>query len=397
MEWSRCTPGPALPRTLARIAQPVKDNRAERQPSAARPCMSMTMGPRPIGPRNARVPAFRQYRSRGSRIPCGHPTMHPSIASHPLRALCAVVVLALCACSPAAPGAPNEAAAGGAGPAQAARDPAAVRLNVRADGLPEDLRTVDAAATALARREDRDAILFNVVVRPRSNDPGKTASVTYSYYLPGSGRQVAVGFANMLIALPQDQVEAARRAGVLAMLQKSIDDASRPTVTEIAGRRGSPAPEALPQASVSFREAHAVALRAGLGNFDNAQLTLSARDPARRFAVWAFAGNFPGDDKARALYVDAQSGRAVAERDVYAATFEDDKRRASAELAASLDALRRRAGGGAGPGGSSCVDYCRESASQCRTSAYRSADAPSANAAASECTDAERRCTSTCP
>ena len=325
--------------------------------------------------------------------------MRQSNLPSPLRALSATLLLALAACSDAAP----DAVAGDL-PAQPARrvtgDPAAVRLKLRADGLPDDLREIDAAAMALARREDRDAVLFDVVVRPRSNDPGKTASVIYSYYLPGSRRQVAVSFVNMLVALPPDQVEAARRAGVLAMMQKSIDDANLPKVTEIAGRRGSPAPERLPPASVGFREAHTVALRAGLRRFDAAQLKASARDPAKRFAVWAFAGDFPGNDKSRAIYVDALSGRPVPEREVYAATFEDDKRRSGAELAAALDALRRSAGrgggGGGGQGGSSCLDYCAENAGQCRTAAYRNADTPSANAAATQCQDDERLCRSSC-
>ena len=54
--------------------------------------------------------------------------------------------------------------------------------------------------------------------------------------------------------------------------------------------------EPLPPASVDFREAHAVAVRAGLRKFDSARLKASTRDPAKRFAVWAFAGDFPGDD-----------------------------------------------------------------------------------------------------
>lgn len=323
--------------------------------------------------------------------------MRQSNPLSPLRALSAALLLALAACSDAAP----DAVAGDSSGQPARRttgDPAAVRLTLRTDGLPDDLREIDAAAAALARREDRDAMLFDVVVRPRSNDPGKTASVIYSYYLPASRRQVAVSFVNMLVALPPDQVEAARRAGVLAMMQKSIDDANLPKVTEIAGRRGSPAPEPLPPASVDFREAHAVAVRAGLRKFDSARLKASTRDPAKRFAVWAFAGDFPGDDKSRAIYVDARSGRPVPEREVHASTFEDDKRRSSAELAAALDALRRSAGGGGGgPGGSSCLDYCAESANQCRASAYANADAPSANAAASQCVDAERLCRSSCP
>ena len=324
--------------------------------------------------------------------------MRPSNAPRPAGLLCAVLLPALAACAPAAPG----AVAGGAeaaGSSSAIRDPMAVRLTLRADGLPDGLRELDIAAAALARREDRDAMLVGVVVRPRSNDPGQTASVIYSYYLPGSRRQVAVSFVNVSVALPPDQVEAARRAGVLAMMQKSIDDASLPKVTEITGRHDSPAPEPLPPASVDFREAHAVARRAGLRRFDDAQLKASARDPAKRFAVWAFAGDFPGDDRSRAIYVDARSGQPVAEREVYAATFEDDKRRAGAELAAALDALRRNAGrgGSRGAGGSSCLDYCAQTASQCRTAAYGNADAPGANAAASQCVDAERLCSSSCP
>jgi hypothetical protein len=84
---------------------------------------------------------------------------------------------------------------------------------------------------------------------------------------------------------------------------------------------------------------------------------------------------------------------------VYAATLEDDKRRSSAELAAALDALRRNAGrgGNGGSGGSSCLDHCAASASQCSTAAYRNTDTPSANAAASQCVDAERLCRSSCP
>jgi hypothetical protein len=274
-----------------------------------------------------------------------------------------------------------------------------VRLTLRADGLPDGLRELDAAAATLARREDRDAMLFDVVVYPPSNDPGKTASVIYSYYLPGSRRQVTVSFVNMQVALPPDQVEAARRAGVLAMMQKSIDDASLPTVTEITGRRGSPAPQPLPPASVDFRDAHAVALRAGLRRLVSAQLKASARDPAKRFAVWAFAGDFPGNDRSRAIYVDANSARAVPEREVYAATFEDEKRRASAELTAALDALRRQGGrgGNGGASGSSCLDYCASAASQCSTAAYRDTDTAGANAAASQCVDAERLCRSSCP
>lgn len=323
--------------------------------------------------------------------------MLQSIAPRPVRLLCAALLPVLAGCSPALPGAQSGTATSDAA-AAAAADPSSVRLTLRADGLPDDLTRLDAAAAALARREDRDATLFDVVVRPRSNDPGKTASVIYSFYLPGSRRQVAVSFVNISVALPPDQVEAARRAGVLAMMQKSIDDASLPKVTEIAGRRDAAAPAPLPPASVGFRAAHAVALRAGLRKFDSAQLKASARDPARRFAVWAFSGDFPGDDRSRAIYVDARSGQAVAERDVYASTFEDDKRRSSAELAAALDALRRAAGrGGGAPGGSSCQDYCAESAGQCRASAYRSTDTPSANAAASQCTDAERLCRSSCP
>ncbi len=324
--------------------------------------------------------------------------MRQSIASSRLRALSATVLLALAACSDGAPG-----AVAGELPGQPASrvpgDPAAMRLRLRADGLPDNLREIDTAAAALAGREDRDARLFDVVVRPRSNDPGKTAQVIYSYYLPGSRRQVAVAFVNMLVALPPDQVESARRAGVLEMIQKSIDDANLPKVTEIAGRRDSPAPEPLPPASVDFREAHAVALRAGLRSLNSAQLKASARDPARRFAVWAFAGDFPGNDKSRAIYVDARSGRVVAEREVYAVTFEDEQRRSSAELAAALDALRRSAGrgGGGGTGGSSCLDYCAANASQCTTAAYRTTDTPSAHAAASQCVDAERLCRSSCP
>lgn len=286
--------------------------------------------------------------------------MRPSIAWSLVRLLCAALLPSLAACSPAVPGARPEAA-------------------------------------ALARREDRDAMLFDVVVHPRSNDPGQTASAIYSYYLPRSRRQVAVSFVNIVVALPPDQVEAARRAGVLAMLQKSIDDASLPKVTEIAGRRGSPAPEPLPVRSVNFREAHAVALRAGLRKFDSAQLKASARDPAKRFAIWAFAGDFPGDDESRAIYVDARSGRQVAEREVYAVTFGEEKRRGSAEIAAAFDALRRSAGGGGGAGGSSCLDYCGERAGQCRASACRSADTPTANAAAGQCIDDERLCREGCP
>jgi len=329
--------------------------------------------------------------------------MLTSIASRPVRTLCAALLFALAACSPAAPGAPKEAAGGGAiaGATEraTAQDPAAVRLRLRADGLPDNLREIDAAAAALARREDRDAMLFDVVVLPRSNDPGKTAQVIYSYYLPGSRRQVAVLFVNMLVALPPDQVESARRAGVLEMIQKSIDDANLPKVVEIAGRRDSPAPEPLPPASVDFREAHLVALRAGLRRFGSAQLKSSARDPAKRFAVWAFAGDFPGNDKSRAIYVDALSGRPVPEREVYAATFEDEQRRASAELAAAFDALRRSAarGGGGGQGGSSCLDNCSYAASQCQVSTYGNTDTPSANRASAKCVDDERLCIETCP
>jgi hypothetical protein len=324
--------------------------------------------------------------------------MRQSNPQSPLRALSAMLLLALAACSDAAP----DAVAGDL-PGQPARsasgDPAAVRLQLRADGLPDNLREIDAAATALARRKERDAMLFDVVFRPRSNDPGKTASVTYSYYLPGSRREVTVVFVNMLVALPPDQVEPARRAGVLAMIQKSIDDANLPKVVESAGRRDSPAPEPLPPARVELREAHAVALRAGLRKFDGARLTASARDPAKRFAVWAFAGDFPGNDKSRAIYVDALSGRPVPEREVYAATFEDEQRRSSAETAAAFDALRRSAarGGGGGPGGSSCLDSCAYNASQCSTLAYRNTDTPSANAAATQCVADETRCRSTCP
>ena len=324
--------------------------------------------------------------------------MRQSIASSRLRALSATVLLALAACSDGAPG-----AVAGELPGQPASrvpgDPAAMRLRLRADGLPDNLREIDTAAAALAGREDRDARLFDVVVRPRSNDPGKTAQVIYSYYLPGSRRQVAVAFVNMLVALPPDQVESARRAGVLEMIQKSIDDANLPKVTEIAGRRDSPAPEPLPPASVDFREAHAVALRAGLRSLNSAQLKASARDPARRFAVWAFAGDFPGNDKSRAIYVDARSGRAVAEREVLCRHV---RRRAAP--------LQRRAGGSArrpAPqrrswrrwrhGRSSCLDYCAANASQCTTAAYRTTDTPSAHAAASQCVDAERLCRSSCP
>jgi hypothetical protein len=343
--------------------------------------------------------SIRQDRRSIPGAPAWHPAMQLSILSRPLRPLASALLLAVAACSPAVPGAAADpaAATGSATAARAAAaDPAAVRLAVRADGLPDELREIDAAAGALARREDPGATLINVVVSPRSNDPGKTASVIYSFYLPGSRRQVAISFVNMQVALPPDQVEAARRAGVLAMLQKSIDDASLPKVTEITARRGSPPPEALPPASVSFRAAHAVALRAGLSKLDGAQLKSSARDPAKRYAVWAFSGSFPGDEQSRALYVDALSGRLVAEREVYEATLEDEKRRVSAEIAATRNALQRSAGGG-GSGGSSCLDYCAQSASQCRASAYRDADAPSANAAAMQCTDAERRCESGCP
>jgi hypothetical protein len=135
----------------------------------------------------------------------------------------------------------------------------AAQLAVSGDGLPERTLELASAATEIATQSDRGAFLYRIDVSPRGNDPGHTASAVYSFYLPRRRTHIAVTFANVIVSLPPEQMEAMRHAGVLTQVQKSIDDANKPTTAELTDRNQWPVPLPLPQAKLGLREAYASA------------------------------------------------------------------------------------------------------------------------------------------
>jgi len=299
------------------------------------------------------------------------------------RATVALLLLFIAACAFATPG-------------KAAQDPAEVRLKLRADGLPDNLVELQAAAVTLARRSDKNAFLYGIKVSPKSSSGNRPASVSHSFFFPVLSQKASVSFVHVVNTLSPEDIESARRAGVLELFRKSFDELGKPQL--IIDREGSNSsrPVPLPPANLGFREAHTIAIRGGLRNFDGARLTASEKQSVARFSVWAFDGNFPGNREARNLYVSAIDGRIVAEGEVYDSTLADHYRKVDAELR-RLGALLRRNGDRGSGGTSSCAEYCAYSAEMCRSGTAGSTDVPGQNAAVGACVDAETLCSRGCP
>lgn len=226
------------------------------------------------------------------------------------------------------------------------------RLEV--DGQHWPLRVLELAQTAkeMVSKPNEPALMTRIHINLPNVNPPLTTSVHYEFYIPARQRRVSVGFANTDVALPADQMEAARRAGVADAMQASIDAAFAPQISELPPVNNALLLTPLVSKPIALEDAYQLARRVGLKRAESIDLETNTKDPKAPVMMWTFNGPHTLADS-KAIHIDALNGALIDEDQINATT----RAERDAEYAEYLKLLRSLVHPPA-RGGSNGSNYC---------------------------------------
>lgn len=230
---------------------------------------------------------------------------------------------------------------------------AAPQLEVDADYWPLHVDRLEEATTRMVNKKDDPAYLINIHINLPPVNPPIVTSVFYEYYLPKAGKRISVGYARTDASLPPDQMEAARRAGVADVFKAAEEAAAAPQFVDLPPTNDARALTPLIVKPIALKDAHKLALRAGLQRADTIDLETNIKDPANPVMMWTFHGPHTLEDS-KAVHIDALNGRLIDEDEINATT----RAERDAEYAEYLADLRSLIHPPSGSGGGDGTMYC---------------------------------------
>jgi hypothetical protein len=227
-----------------------------------------------------------------------------------------------------------------------------LRLEVDAGHWPLRVLELAQATKQMVSKPNAPAYLAKIHINLPDVNPPVMTSVHYEFYFPATKKRISVGYAHTDVSLPEDQMEAARRAGVADVMKASMDAVFAPQTSELPPTNDGLAPTPLVSKPIALQDAYQLARRAGLTRAETIDLETNTKDPKAPVMMWTFHGQHTLADS-KAVHIDALNGALIDEDQINATTRAEH----DAEYAQYLATLRALVHPRATGGGNSS-NYC---------------------------------------
>ena len=229
------------------------------------------------------------------------------------------------------------------------RGAAPTRLEVDAEHWPVALLPLARTTIGLVAKRGESAYLTQIDIQlPEVNEPRPLTSVDYTFYNPKTGGRLSVTYANSDLSLSPEEMKMARQAGVADVMKRAQEAAMEPQFTEMPAVKQRDAPQPLPGAQMSLRDAYALARSNGLIHADHIRLSVSTKDPKTPLVLWTFQGEHTRQDS-QSIHIDALTGQFVDEDRINDLSRAERNARLQKALEALQSLARPDSAGGLGP------------------------------------------------